>query len=247
MKWLVTSSRNPRAWPNYERWLSAGGVDWVIAGSADGDSPAEFHALLLSGGGDVHPRRYGALAVHPATCNIDERRDEREFALVSTFLLARKPVFGICRGLQVINTALGGRLIQHVPHAVAGGASEQHEGRDGRDAVHPIRWNGSARMSRRLGSTADVNSSHHQAIDPGALAASLAVAAVSPGGIIEAIESLDGSARIVAVQWHPERLDFSHPGSGRLLDYLKSMVRDGPSGRETAAMPPTGGRERVPG
>jgi len=147
-------------------------------------------ALLLPGGGDVHPRFYGQ-ELRAAT-DVDEARDRYELALFRRFAAAGRPVLGVCRGLQLVNVALGGTLRQHV---------EGHSRIAGADSLHAVRTD-DALLRTLYGERFTVNSAHHQAVDrPGA---GLRVIARAEDGTVEAVRH--ESLPILAVQWHPERL-----------------------------------------
>jgi putative glutamine amidotransferase len=154
--------------------------------------------LLLVGGGDLAPARYDAVP-HPRTSRVNLARDEAEMALLREALALRLPVLGICRGLQLLNVALGGTLHQHVPDVVG---HDGHSAGDGVFARHEVYVRGGSRLGRALNRTAlDVASLHHQAIDrPGA---GLVPCAWSGDGLIEAAE-LEDHPFTVGVQWHPE-------------------------------------------
>ncbi|GHV34231.1 gamma-glutamyl-gamma-aminobutyrate hydrolase [Clostridia bacterium] len=154
------------------------GEETAVVRPGDSWKIADF--LLLTGGGDAHPGFYGQPL--GGSCDIDKERDVLEFALFRAFADAGKPILGICRGMQLINVALGGTLIQHI---------ENHSRVGGADILHPI--NG-------LRGFDEVNSAHHQAV--GKLGAGLNIRARS-GGIVEGISH--DSLPIVGVQWHPER------------------------------------------
>ena len=147
-------------------------------------------ALLLTGGGDLHPRFYaqctdGAFA-------IDETRDLREFALLREFISQGKPVFGICRGLQIINVAFGGTLHQHI---------DGHSQVNGADRLHETRTNDPL-LRQLYGDRFSVNSAHHQSVDrPGT---ELYATQWAQDGTIEALRHR--TLPLFAVQWHPERL-----------------------------------------
>ena len=147
--------------------------------------------LLLPGGGDLAPALYGQpdLGSHPG----DLRQDRLELALAREFLAAGKPVLGICRGLQVVNVALGGTLVQDLP-----GHSQQA----GRDQVHPVTAAEGSLAAALWGRRFRVNSAHHQAAArPGT---GLRVTARAPDGTVEALEG--ETLPVWAFQWHPERM-----------------------------------------
>jgi putative glutamine amidotransferase len=147
--------------------------------------------LLLAGGTDVAPELYGA-ARQPETEEPDCARDKLEMALLEEALARDLPVLAICRGLQLLNVAMGGTLVQHINgHKFP----KQPE-------VHPITIAPGSRLASILG-TQDyiVNSRHHQSVDR--VASGVIVAARAPDGVIEALEMPD-KRFVLAVQWHPE-------------------------------------------
>jgi putative glutamine amidotransferase len=164
--------------------------------------------LLLPGGGDVEPARYGE-EPHPSLVDVEPLRDEFEIALVREARSRNLPIFAICRGLQVLNVAFGGTLVQDIPSQVPGALEHRlavppHEAFALAHEVWIDKDTKLARlMSERLGGadTCDVNSRHHQAVKQ--VAPNFHVSATAPDGVIEAIE--DPSAPFcLAVQWHPE-------------------------------------------
>lgn len=228
MRWLLTFPEDAPSQANYVAWALRGGVHGDILSPAD-PLPASidaYAALLLPGGGDVEPALYGAATVHPRVYGVNPAQDARELHLIQVFQAAQKPIFGICRGLQMLNVAFGGELIQHVPDRVPE-VQERHRKQDSYDARHGLVWDTATRLGWRLSMAADTNSAHHQAINPDALGRGLQVAARSPGGIVEAVESFSGPAPVVAVQWHPERLPAEHSASRALLDFFCAIARGG--------------------
>ena len=173
-----------------------------------GDDPAEVarrvDGVLLTGGGDIDPMRYGT-AEHPTYGAAEPGRDEFEIALVRAARAADLPVFAICRGLQVLNVALGGDLIQDIPSEVNGALP--HDIREPRYALaHEVWATGGSRFATLMkdklvdGESCQVNSRHHQAVRH--LGQGLEVVATAPDGVIEAVE---GPGRFcLGVQWHPE-------------------------------------------
>ncbi|MEV5408385.1 gamma-glutamyl-gamma-aminobutyrate hydrolase family protein [Thermopolyspora sp. NPDC052614] len=155
--------------------------------------------LILAGGGDIDPGRYGA-PPHEATGYIREFRDDAEFGVVNAALANGLPLLGICRGLQVLNIALGGTLHQHLPETVG---HTGHSPAPGRYGTLPVRLTPGSRLAKIFDGEhlADPNHYHHQAID--ALGAGLTVTARADDGVIEAVE-LDDHPFCLAVQWHPE-------------------------------------------
>jgi putative glutamine amidotransferase len=168
--------------------------------------PRAFDGLLLAGGPDVEPARYGET---PATATLEVRpeRDAHDFAAFAAAEALGAPVFGICRGLQVVNVALGGTLWQDLStqraRGVAHDADAAGNGRDFR--AHALRPHAGAAspFAAAVAQSLDVNSRHHQAVKD--LAAPLAAVAASPDDVVEAVERR-GGPWLAAVQWHPEDL-----------------------------------------
>ena len=223
MKWLVTSAAggNPE---NYLTWLSGAGIESALILSSD-PAPGNlfaFDALMLTGGGDVDPARYGAVRA-PETQGVDPARDEMECRLIRRFMDGGKAVFGVCRGIQILNVALGGRLIQHVPSVV--GSAESHQRSSGKDAVHPIALVDGTELAGAFDPVIYVNSAHHQSVDPGSVGAGLCIAALSGQGIVEAVEGVGLRAPLLGVQWHPERLEPStHVAAAGLLKRMTELA-----------------------
>ncbi len=175
-------------------------------------------ALLLTGGKDIHPARYG-MEDRAALCKLEPERDELEFALFEAAQEAKKPILGICRGCQLINVALGGTLYVDIPEELP--AALEHRKVKGQDSEHLIAVVGGSllfKISTEVEGT--VNSAHHQAIHQ--LGRGLRAVAYSPDQIIEAIEweSLYGSNFLLGVQWHPERMDWNSPFSGKIAAHF---------------------------
>lgn len=182
----------------------AGAEPLVLSNADDPEAVLDrVDAILLTGGLDVDPSLYSA-APHETT-EPDRERDRFEIPLSRQALARDLPVFAICRGVQVLNVAAGGTLVQDIPSAVA--SDLDHAIDVPKDAIaHPVRVTRGTRLAGALGpSTAldacAVNSRHHQAV--GVVAPSFVVSAVSPDGVVEAIER-PASDFCVGVQWHPE-------------------------------------------
>jgi putative glutamine amidotransferase len=176
----------------------AGAAPLLLTPTAHVDEVLDrIDALVLQGGGDVHPDHYGG-EVHPETNTLDRRRDEFELELLRHARERAMPVLGICRGIQLVNVAYGGTLVQHLPEVT----ELDHEQLDVWDAVaHRVEIAPGSRLARVMGTTElDVNSVHHQAVDR--LGAGLRAVAWADDGVVEAIEH--ESDRVLAVQWHPE-------------------------------------------
>ncbi len=158
----------------------------------------EYDGLVLCGGSDVDPKYYQQEI--NGSINIDNQRDAAEFALLKAYVEAGKPVLGICRGMQLINIYFGGSLHQHLSE------SNLHTSKDGVDAVHTVTAVENSLLGQWYGSSFAVNSAHHQAVDK--LGDGLCATAFWNDKYIEAFRH--NSLPIFAVQWHPERMSFSH-------------------------------------
>ncbi|WP_188190711.1 gamma-glutamyl-gamma-aminobutyrate hydrolase family protein [Nonomuraea sp. SYSU D8015] len=185
-----------------EQVVRAGGQPVVLPPAGEPARLVErLDGLILAGGGDIDPGRYGETA-EAKTGYIRKFRDDAEFDLLAAALDAELPFLGICRGLQVLNVALGGTLHQHLPDAVG---HEGHSPAPGRFGPLPVTPVPGTRLAKTLGTDpVTVPHYHHQAIDR--LAADLTVSATAEDGTIEAVE-LDSGPFTLAVQWHPEAAD----------------------------------------
>ncbi len=153
--------------------------------------------LILSGGPDTPPWRYGQ-AARAETHPVHPRRDLFDQRLIQAALKRRMPILGICHGCQLLNVYFGGTLIQHLPTA-------HHHQRTGRPRLrHIVNISHGTRLASILGTgPLEVNSSHHQAVDQ--TATGIRISAISDDGVIEAIEPLD-DLPVIGVQWHPEEM-----------------------------------------
>lgn len=177
------------------------------------DYVQEFDALVLQGGADISPSNYGEEPLQPEWAG-DRVRDEYEIELFSEFVEAGKPVLGVCRGVQLINVALGGTLYQDLPAQV--GTRVAHRDRSIYEAnIHDIVFEPGSGLARLYSNAQGgrVNSLHHQAVRT--LGRDLTVEARSADdGVIEAVR-WKGRSYVVGVQWHPE---FHRPGDDSVLD-----------------------------
>ncbi len=198
----VTSER----WADYGDRIAAAGGEPVAIGLADWQSGAvlpPYDGLILTGGVDIDPARYGE-APHERLGTVNPERDAFEAALMADALARDLPVLGVCRGHQLFNVVMGGSLLQHIEQR------EPHRSRRGEDGAIASGWHDVAITPGTIlagvlgGGPLRVNSRHHQAVTPERIAPGLTVAATTKDGIIEALE--DPSKRwAVSVQWHPER------------------------------------------
>jgi putative glutamine amidotransferase len=202
-------------------WIASRGalVYLIPAGERANDYAADLDGLVLQGGADISPLAYGEQPLKPEWAG-DPVRDRHEISLVKAFRSEGKPVLGICRGLQLINVALGGSLHQDIPH---------HRSDEYDEHAHEVKLEPGSALARLYGETGPrrVVSIHHQAINK--LGRGLHVEAHSvPDGQIEAIRGDSGGSYVCAVQWHPEfhgsRHDFLD--GGPLLDeFLREAGR----------------------
>lgn len=183
------------------------------------DVLARVDGVLLTGGDDLDPALYGQTARHSDLVG-SRVRAESELRYARESLDRAKAVLGVCLGIQVMNVAFGGTLLQYIPEDVPG--APPHELPTDEAPQHPVRIEPGTLLARLLGAeTAVVNSYHHQAVAK--LAPGFRVGARSPEGIVEAIEREDHPF-YVGVQWHPERMPES-PQSARLFRALADAAR----------------------
>jgi putative glutamine amidotransferase len=193
--------------------LAAGGLPIVLP-PQDGEVGQILDlvdGLLLSGGADIEPARYGDETVHPATYGVNPLRDRFEFALLDEALRRDTPIFCICRGIQVLNVKLGGTLYQDIPDQVATETEHRQEniGIAKEEPGHRVIPVAGSPLADLYGErTFGVNSFHHQAIKD--LAPELEIAGRSDDGLIEAV-CLPGRSLVLGVQWHPEMMFERHP------------------------------------
>jgi putative glutamine amidotransferase len=181
---------------------AAGGVAMLLPPQPVDSDIAErvldgLDGLVITGGKDVDPAAYGQQP-HPATDEPGRQRDAWEFTLLDTALKRGLPVLGICRGVQVLNVALGGTLHQHLPDVIG---HSRHRAGNAVFTTLPVRTVPGTRLAGLVGESVDAKCYHHQAIAE--LGEGLIVSAWDADGVIEALE-LPGNGFVVAVQWHPE-------------------------------------------
>lgn len=180
---------------------------------------AHFDGLVLPGGGDVNPDRYGQ-ARASQTYGVIALRDEFEFALCIAAIEMELPLLAICRGMQVLNVARGGTLMQHMSDAFPGHGKP---GVEGGQNLHAVLVEADSRVGRAIGArTATCSCHHHQAVDR--IGEGLRGTARTADGIVEAIE-LDGSAWVAGIQWHPEDTAASDPAQQGLFDSFVLAAR----------------------
>ena len=179
-------------------------------------------ALLLTGGGDVDPATFGE-APHPTLYEVAPARDALETQVTLIALEKKTPLLAICRGIQVLNVALGGSLHQDV--ATEPGTQIQHSQKEAREqTTHKVTVRPRSRLGRVLGAEdLEVNSFHHQVIK--SLGRGLVPVAWAPDKLVEGVELDDDSQFVLGVQWHPEHLVGNSEPARRLFSALVTAAR----------------------
>lgn len=177
--------------------------------------------VILIGGGDINPEKYGGNSAHPALARLDPERDASELELAAHLSdELRRPTLCICRGMQVANVALGGTLFEHIPDVVD---EDIHRGVDQGWTVQPLQAEEGSRLVEIMGaSNVATFSGHHQALKR--LGEGLRAVAAASDGIIEAVE-LPGHPWFIGVQWHPEMTAEADPSQQRLFQALVDEAR----------------------
>lgn len=181
----------------------AGGVAMLLPPTVPAHAAAVLggvDGLLLSGGADIDPQRYGA-GPHPRSGAPRPDRDAWEWALLEEALDSDLPVLAVCRGMQVLNVALGGDLVQHLPDEIG---THLHQPRVGEHGRHVVDLAPDSRLGRTIGPRVDIATYHHQAVQT--LGKGLTACGWAEDGIVEAVELID-RRWVFGVQWHPEAGD----------------------------------------
>lgn len=180
---------------NYENALAALQVHFVT--SLEVKDVEEYDGLLLPGGGDVDPKLFGQLPVRDAEMQqLTPELDRIQLSILKAFCQYQKPVFGICKGMQLINIAFGGDMIQHLPTAAA------HDWR-GHDQIHAVKNEKDSLVYERYGEEMLVNSAHHQGVDISGRG--IRYVQYAPDGVVEGLQH--EFLPVYGVQWHPERME----------------------------------------
>jgi putative glutamine amidotransferase len=203
----------------------AGGVPLLLPPGGD-DWPAWLSlldGLIVTGGGDVAPAAYGGQLDHHAIAGVDLERDASEIGLVRQAAAGRSmPLLCICRGMQVLNVALGGTLYEHIPDVRD---QDIHRATDGGWAIQEVQVKPDSLLAGVMGATSvSTHSGHHQAVKE--LGQGLVVSATAADGLPEALE-LPGHPWLVAVQWHPEMSANSEATQQRIFDRLVTAAAAG--------------------
>jgi len=218
MRIAVTDNLKPN-FTLYIDWLKRADPDVVLVqlSSARGNlrEMETCDGIVLTGGGDVDPRRYGRADASEDVRDVDPDRDDFEFRVIDRAGELGIPLLGICRGLQIVNVAFGGNLI--IDLVTAG--YHNHRSTPDNEARHEISLVPGTVLGRIIGtSVITVNSSHHQAV--GVIGAGLRSSARSPDGVVEGLEweNPEGKQFLLLLQWHPERMkDFESPACRNVL------------------------------
>jgi len=204
---LIAIGQNRKMEDYLESVRRAGGepVEVLVGGEAPEQILARVDGLVLTGGGDVDPKLYGETR-HDTFEAAETGRDEFEIALARAAVVKGIPLLAICRGMQVLNVAMGGTLFQDIPSQVTG-ALEHSVPQPRAGSAHEVWVSKGSQLATLLadhmedGETCHVNSRHHQSVKDAAKG--FDVTATSPDGVVEAMEKIDAPF-CVAVQWHPE-------------------------------------------
>lgn len=200
----------------------AGGIPLLLApGEPNLEEAMEvLDGLVLAGGGDIHPERYGG-QVHELNYGVDRERDSLELDLGRRAIDSGLPTLGICRGAQILNVVQGGTLIEHLPDEV--GEEILHRSPPRQPVSHVVRIQSGSRLAAIVGAEEfEVASWHHQALRR--VAPGFEIVAHAPDGTIEAIE-MPAHPWLIAVQWHPELSAGQDPIQRRLFAALIEAAR----------------------
>lgn len=213
--------------PYFKAMVTAGAepeeIDLVSAADTGRIRPQSFDGVLFAGGEDVDPGYYGESKKH-ASVQVDRRRDEFELDLLERALERRLPIFGICRGTQMINVKFGGTLYQDLESDAAPQFKHKQDGRRS-DTTHQVTLTDpDSRLAGVFRGSCRVNSLHHQAIKR--LGRGLKVTAHSEDGLVEALETAGDYPFLMAVQWHPEELVDQHQEQRALFEQFVKKCRE---------------------
>jgi putative glutamine amidotransferase len=209
--WTIPAAMSPLAYVTSVE--HAGGRALLVPPSEAGveETLDALEGLVLSGGEDLHPEAYGA-DPHPETQKTRPERDRAELALLQGALERDMPVLAVCRGSQVLNVALGGDLVQHLPEVLG---SDRHKHTPGEFADHDVNLQPGSRLAALLGDRAAVKSHHHQGY--GRLGEGLEPVAWAEDGTPEALEHRSKRFAL-GVLWHPEE--------GEDMALFEALVRE---------------------
>ncbi len=219
----ISASKPASVGTNYVNAVrKAGGVPMVITMTGDEAELAKVletaDGIIMTGGEDIDPARYGEKAV-PELEEVYLERDDFDIKLLRMAVEKGMPVLGICRGAQAMNVAFGGTLYQDIPSQIPE-SKVTHKVNAGNNVAHEIRIAEGTTLHQLLGDKAGVNSSHHQSVKQ--LAPGFIISATAEDGVVEAIEKPDAKC-VIGVQFHPE--GFVANGNDSLLPIIQHLVR----------------------
>ena len=218
LKIAISKAVPEKSYKNYIRWIhyadsTAICLDMYHLGTDSALQVLEnCDALLLTGGEDIEPNRYG-IEFDSLRCDFPDRyRDSLEYALITKALELKIPIQGICRGEQILNTYFGGTLYLDIPTDI--GTKIKHRLPNYKPSTHKVNIEENSILSSiTKSSSGTVNSNHHQGVNK--LAPGLKSVAKTDDGLTESVELVDtnGKAYLLGVQWHPEAMDYDNPFS----------------------------------
>lgn len=182
----------------------------------------EFDGLILTGGKDINPRRYGANQIHPATKIMGEKKEFIDFKLIELFLEQKKHILGICLGCQELAVFFGGSLYQDIPDQLKSNLHRNGE----KDSIHPVKIEKESRLFQLVKmENCKVVSHHHQCIKE--VGRGLKINAISPEDkVIEGIELENNQQIVVGVQWHPERdVDTNEASKNLFENFIDKLLQ----------------------
>lgn len=213
----------------YKAVYRAGGLPFILSYDDTKDTIDDYFneldGLLLTGGVDIDPMYYHEEPV-PELGTVCPIRDGFEIELAKYFIIHQKPVFGICRGIQVINVAMGGSLYQDIQSERNGKSLKHQQDCPSEYASHNVRIKEGSLIQKIMNGNLQirVNSSHHQSVKQ--IGTGLTVSANASDGVIEAVEGIENDM-VFGVQWHPENMFQSNELMYQLFDYFVRMCKSG--------------------
>jgi len=229
LKIVLSKGSGSESYENYGQWLKKNSdsleiIDLYHLSFEEANKQiSNCDGVILTGGPDVHPGRFGK-AFDTTRCSIDLKRDTLEFALIDLALKRNVPILGVCRGMQILNVALGGDLIIDIPEDIGNMISHQKEGDD---EYHKVILDTNSYLYKITWQNESiVNSNHHQAV--GKLSDKLFISSRTEDNLAESFEwkNKENKSWLLAVQWHPERLKKDHPLSKMIVvDFINQVKK----------------------